>query len=310
MPKLMKKMAILAKIQAGLGVDPVPTGAANAILVKDVELTPLDGDLVQRGLIKPYFGHDGNVMATAYGRVRFKVECAGAGAAGTAPKYDPLLRMCAHSATVAAGVSVTYAPITDALEYGTIYGNIDGVLHKMVDAQGTVKLGLDAKGYPAYEFDFMAPFVPVADAVLPAVTYTGFTKPVAVNKANTIVTLHGAVVNTSAFAWDGGIQLVKRDITGVDSVLIVDRASTGSITFENTAVATKDWIGLARATTQGSLSVVHGIVAGNIVEFNSNGRCEISKPSYGNQDGVQMITVQTAFVPSSAGNDEYTWIIR
>ncbi|MGE4244283.1 phage tail tube protein [Ramlibacter sp.] len=309
MPKMMKKMAILAKIQASEGVDPVPTGASNAILLKDVELTPLDGELVQRGLIKPYFGHDGNVQTTAYGRLRFKVEVAGAGAAGSVPKYDPLLRACGHSATVSAGVSVTYAPISNSLEFLTIYGNVDGVLHQMVDAQGLVKATMDAKGFPMWEFDFMAPFLPVSDVVLPSTTYS-FTKPVPFNKVNSVVTVHGTTVKASSFAWDAGNQLVKRDLTGVDSCAIVDRQAVGSVTFENVSVATKDWIGLAKVTTQGNMSVVHGVTAGNIVEFASTGRCEISKPTYSNLDGVQMLTLQNAYVPSTAGGDEYSWIIR
>jgi hypothetical protein len=308
--KKMRKMAILAKIETVYGTDAVPTGAANAMVVGNVELTPLDGDVVERNNIQPYFGNNGAIQATYFGKVKFEVELAGAGAAGTAPKWGVLVRGCAASETVSAGVSVTYAPVSSALESLTLYGNIDGINHVMPGAVGEVKAVINAKGKPALQFEFTGLFAPLTDTVLPAVVYTGWTKPVAVNKANTICTLFGTVVNMNSFELSLGNQVTKRDLTGVDTAEIIDRKSAGSIVFENTAIATKDWVGLAKATTLGSLALVHGTAGGNIVEINSAAGCEISKPSYSNVDGVQMMNLQTRFIPSSAGNDEWSIVVR
>lgn len=307
--KKFRKLVVLAKIEATRGVDPVPTGAANAILVSDVTLTPLEGDVAERNNVQGYFGHNGSVQATAYGKVSFKVELAGGGAAGTAPKWGVLVRACAVAATISAGVSVTYAPISDALETITLYGNIDGINHVMNDVSGECKLMFDAKGLPYLQFDFTGLFVPLTDTVLPTAVYTGFVKPVPFNKTNSIVTLHGAAVNTSHVDLAFGNQVVKRDLSGVDSVELVDRKSSGSIVFENTPIATKDWVSIAKATTLGSLSVVHGVTAGNIITVNAAGTCEVSKPSYSNQDGIQMMNLQTRFIPTSAGNDEWSIVV-
>lgn len=304
--KKFRKLAILAKLEVAYGTDPVPTGAANAMVVSDVEVTPLDGEEVERNIVQPHFGNSGAIQATRFARIRFNVELAGSGAAGTAPKWDPLVRACAVSATVAAGVSVTYAPISEAMESVTLYANIDGINQVMPGVRGECKPTLDAKGRPVLQFEFTGLWEALTDTPLPAAVYTDWVKPLAVNKLNTVCTLHGVAVAMSHFDLAFGNQVVKRDLTATDTVEIVDRKSTGSIVFENTPVATKNWVGVAEAKTLGDLSLVHGVTAGNIITFTAAGTAELGKPSYTNQDGVQMINMPMRYVPTSAGNDEWS----
>ncbi len=307
--KKFRKLAILAKMEVTYGLDPVPTGAANAMVVSDVEITPLDGDEVERNNVQPYFGNQGALQATQFARIKFNVELAGSGVAGTAPKYDPLLRACAVGVTVAAGVSVTYAPITEALESVSIYANVDGVNQVLAGVRGECKPMLDAKGKPVLQFEFMGLWAAPSDTALPAAVYTGWVKPLAINKVNTIATLHGIAVAMSHFDLAFGNQVVKRDLVAVDTVEIVDRKSTGSIVFEQTPVATKNWVSEAQQKTLGNLSIVHGITPGNIITFNATGTCELGKPSYQNQDGIQMVNMPLRFQPTSAGNDEWSIVL-
>lgn len=307
--KLLRKMAILAKVETTRGVDSVPTGAANAILVSDVTLTPIEGDVVQRNNIRPYFGSGGSTMVTQYSKVAFSVEFAGVAAPGSQPGYAALFRGCAVSVTVDAGVDVTFAPVTDNIESLTIYGNVDGVLHRMTDAHGTVKAVVDAKGIPKWQFDFTGSFIPAADTPLPAANYDLYQNPLGVNKANSTLSLDGFNAACSSFAWDIGNTVVKRDLMNVDSVEITGRVSTGSVTFENTSVATKNWVEMAQASAQVPLDLVHGQGANNVVEFHSL-TAQIGKPTYGDSDGVQMVTIPLEFVPSSAGNDEWSIVVR
>jgi hypothetical protein len=307
--KKFRKLAILAKLEVVYGTDPVPTGAANAMVVSDAEITPLDGEEVERNNVQPYFGNSGAIQATQFARLRFNVEFAGSGAAGTAPKWDPLVRACAVSVTPAAGVSVTYAPISENLESVTIYANVDGINHIMPGVRGECKPSFDAKGKPVLQFEFMGLWRALADTALPVAVYTGWVKPVAMNKVNTTMTLHGIAVACSHFDLAFGNQVVKRDLTATDTVEIVDRKSTGSIVFENTPIATKDWIGTAKAKTLGNLAFVHGIAAGNIITVNGVGTVELGKPTYSNQDGIQMVNSPLRFVPTSAGNDEWSIVL-
>lgn len=309
MAKLMRKMAVLAKVETQRGVDAVPTGAANALLVSDVTLTPIEGDVIERNNIRPYFGAGGSTLVSAYSKVAFSVEMAGVAAAGEMPGYAALLRGCAVGVTVAAGTSVTFAPVSDGIESLTIYGNVDGTLHRMLDAHGTVKAAVDAKGIPKWQFEFTGLFVPAEDAPLPVPNYSSFVDPLGVNKTNTTLLIDGHAAAASAFAFDIGNTVVKRDLMTVDSVEITGRKSTGSVTFQNTSVATKDWVALARGSAKVALALRHGQGATNVVEINS-ARAQIGKPSFSDSDGVQMVTVPLEFVPSSAGNDEWSIVVR
>lgn len=105
MSLLNRRRVILAKIESVYGTDPVPDGANNSILVKNLSITPQEATLVSRDLIRPFFGNFNQLPAAVYAKVSFDVEIAGAGTAGTAPKYGPLLRACAFSETLLAAAA-------------------------------------------------------------------------------------------------------------------------------------------------------------------------------------------------------------
>lgn len=102
MSLLTRKRAILAKIETTYGVDPVPTGSANAILMSNLTVSPMEMTLAQRNNIKAYLGNNPSVLAAIYAKVSFDVELAGSGTAGTAPAFGALLRACALSETTLA----------------------------------------------------------------------------------------------------------------------------------------------------------------------------------------------------------------
>lgn len=302
--KLLRKMAVLALIEAVVGVAVAPV-AANAMLVSDVTLTPIEGDVVERNNVKPYFGNSGSTLVTEYQKIAFSVEMAGVAVAGAMPAYADLFRACAVSVTNEAGVKTVFAPVTDGIESVTIVGVVDGIIHKMAGARGTVKSTTDAKGIPKWAFEFTGSFIPAVDGAMPAVNYTQFCDPLGVNKANTTLALDSVAVACSAFSWDIGNTVVKRDLMNVDSIEITDRKSTGSVTFENNAVGAKDWISMARSSAVVPLELKHGQGATNTVKKKA-ARAQIGKPTYSDSDGVQMITIPLAFIPSSAGNDEWS----
>ena len=304
MAKLLKKMAVLALVEAIVGTAVVPA-AANAMLVSDVTLTPIEGDVVERNNIRPFFGSSGSTLVTEYQKIAFSIELAGVAAAGTLPGFADLFRACAVSVTSAPGVKTTFAPVTDGIESVTILGVVDGTVHKMAGARGTVKATVDAKGIPKWAFEFTGSFIPATDGAMPAVNYAAFRDPLGVNKTNTTLMLDGLAVACSSFSWDIGNTVVKRDLMNVDSIEITDRKSTGSVTFENTTVAVKNWIALARTSAVVPLVLKHGQGATNTVSIKAT-RAQIGKPTYSDSDGVQMITIPLSFIPSSAGNDEWS----
>ena len=307
-PIFINQTVILAKIEATKGTDAAPTGAANAILVSDVTFTPLEGDEVERNNIRPYFGDGGSTMVTQYVKLAFSVEAAGVAAAGDVPGYEPLLRAAASSVTVTAGADVRFAPVTDGLESVTIYIAVGRNLQKVTAGMLNVKLAGDAKTIPKFQFELTGTYQAAQDAALPAVTYTKFQDPFGVNKTNTTLSLHGTAVAASAFSFDFGNTVIKRDLINVDTVEITGRKSTGSVTFDNTKVTDKNWVELARVGTKGPLEFVHGPNATNVIELNAP-NVQLGKPTFGESDGIQQITVPLRYVPI-VGNDEWELVVR
>lgn len=311
MALLARKKTILVKTEATYLTDPVPTGAANAILVRNLDLTPQEADFADRDLIRSYFGNSEQLPGATRGMLSFEVEMSGSGTVAVAPAYGPLLRACAMSevVTVTTGPT-TYAPISAAIESVTIYFNVDGVFHKFLGARANVSLSWSIKNIPVYKFSFTGVYVAVADAAIPTPTYTAFIKPLQVSNVNTTpFTLHSYSAVASDLSIDFGNQVVHRSlIGGAESVLITDRKVSGSVTIEATTVTAKDWFAICKAATIGAIDITHGTVANNKVQVTSSG-VQLANPRYSDQDGIQMLQMDLRFVPTS-GNDELSIVVK
>ncbi|MFS8973859.1 hypothetical protein PO002_04995 [Cupriavidus necator] len=302
--KVMRKALILAKLETTYNVDPTPTAAANAILVRNMSVQPVTGDFVPRDVIRPYLGGDEQLPAAIYSTANFEVELAASGTAGTAPKFSQLLRACGLSETITASTDVKYAPTSGTNESVTIYYYLDGLLHKLTGARGTVVFALTAKQIPVAQFAFTGMCVPVTDAALPASPdFSGFKTPQVVNNTNTAAwSLHGFTGACEALSIDLGNTVSYRNLIGMETVELTDRSTTGSATLEMPAIATKDFPGIIRAATTGALSITHGTTAGNKVKFDAP-KVQLSNPQYQDSEGSVFLQAALSLVPD-AGNDE------
>ncbi|MCC7413317.1 MAG: hypothetical protein IT495_17005 [Gammaproteobacteria bacterium] len=114
MSLLTRKRALLAKIESSYGADATPTGAADAVLLRSLQVTPIASEIVGRDLIRAYLGHSAQIPVAVHAMLECEVELAGSGTAGQAPAWGPLLRACgfaqtalasAHTGTAQAGAS-------------------------------------------------------------------------------------------------------------------------------------------------------------------------------------------------------------
>ena len=309
MALLTRKRLILLESEATYGTDPTPTGV-DAVLVRDLSITPLQSDSVSRELIRPYLGASQQLLANTRVECTFSVELAGSGAAGTAPRYGKALLACGLSETIVASTSVTYAPVSTAFGSCTIYYNIDGVLHKVTGARGTFTINGTVGQIPTIDFSFTGIYNTPTDTALPSVTYAAQALPVVFTNGNTtgfeLLSYSGCLQTVS---FDVGNTLVYRELVGcTKEVLLTDRASTGSVTLEAVTMATKNYFTAALTdTTLGNLLFQHGQTAGNIFDFVST-KIDIGDVSYGDQDGIHMLTIPYTAVPSTTGNDEFSLV--
>jgi hypothetical protein len=377
---LTRKRLILAKTEETYGTDSSPIGS-DAVLVKELEITPIEADVVSRDLIRPYLGNSDQLLANTRVEITFQVEMAGSGTAATAPRFSSLLKACgmaetttaaaitgtaqagsAGSITLAAGSSavddifngmiimitggtgnggvgvitdyvgstkvatvqkstatftpdvsstysiaanVGYKPVSTSFDSASIYFNNDGVLHVITGARGTFVINAAVGEIPTIEFTMLGIYNTPTDTAAPATTYTNQATPLILKAGNTtafsILGYNGCLMSIEL---DMANETVYRELIGCDkSVIITNRAVEGTCMIEAPTIAQKDFFTIANDDTTGILSLLHGTTAGNRVTLLMP-KIDIGNPSYEDSDGIQMLSLPFAAIPTSAGNDE------
>lgn len=316
--RYIRDTVVLAKIETTYGTDAVPAGA-QAMLVSNVRITPINANYVSRALIRPFFGASEQLISTFNKLVSFDVEAVGAGTAGTPPAWGPLLRACGFAETATATTVVSYKPITNSQEAITLYVYDSGVLHKFLGARGGVSFDMGLGGIPKMTFSFVA--VDGGDtAGTPAgMVYTGFQQPQVVadqftgsltlggtlSAANVAPSITGGQVYPSkGLTADMGIKATYIPLLDGQSVEITDRQASGKITVDATAAQE---IALAGNVTQGTLqtlALIHGTVVGRKFGLMFPA-AQLTNPQKDEQDGKRLLSYDCTFTPS-AGNDEVT----
>jgi hypothetical protein len=242
---------------------------------------------------------------------------AGAGQSAVIASYVGATKAATFTAPLATAASTTtvytipaqvvYQPVSTNLESITLYCAVDSVKHVVVGARGTVSLKASAQGIPMWSFAFTGLYVPPTDAAIQNPNFTQYAAPLAINNQNTyalnISGYTAAVV--SDFSLDLATSVTFRSLPGgTETVPLTDRQPTGSITFEATTVAAKDWWTMMKTVVLGQFSVTHGKTAGNIVKIDCPQQ-QLDSPAYADKDGITMLTCKQTFNPLN-GNDETT----
>lgn len=299
-----QKQVLLAKVEATYGVDPLPTGAANAMLVSGLKINPIVTGSADRKVIAPYFGNMGKIITERHAEISFDVELSTSGVFGIPPAYGLLFKGCAMSETITAGVSVVYSPISSLEQSLTLYANVDGMLYKMIGARGNVTAKLSAKGVPMLTFKYIALYASPSDVVMPAAVLSEFRAPLAVTAQNTTAMFHGYAALVSDFSFDLGNKMAYRSLINNESVIFGDRSSTGSVTMEQPTMLGKDFFAAVTSGTAAGMTVTHGTVAGSKVVI-SMPQAQPTDVQLSDLDGVQMIQMPLQMQPL-VGNDEIT----
>lgn len=307
-PRRWNRLATLHKVEATYGTDAAPV-AANALLLSNVTFTPMEATEIQRGRMLPYMGNQGIVLSGRYGRMEADIEAAGAGVAGTVPKYGSVLRAAGLAETVTAGTSVEYTIVEDAQESSSLYFIYDGTRHILAGCRANVSVSFTPLELPHFRVTWVGLLGAIMDAgAMPAVTAAGWVDPVPVEKANTVMSLHGWPSIAESLSMDLGNTLTPRFLIGDERVLITDRSSTGTAVVEAHSLATIDWFDRAKKRTRGALSIVHGTDDGNIVEITAPA-VEVGRPTINQRDNIANYSLPLGLCPVS-GRDEFKITIR
>jgi hypothetical protein len=313
MPRLIKNTIVTAKVQTAPGLDAAPTGAANAVLMSEGSITPLDAQSIDRSLIRGYFGGSEQLVGPASVKLTYAVELAGSGTAGTAPAWGQLLQGCA----VAEGLLTTparveYMPASTGLKMLTQYYYDDGALHKLLDSMGNCTLSAKVGERPMLRFEWVGLDGGIAVAPNATGVFTPWKKPVAMTKANVIdITLGGTY---AAGALSGGtlynstgLELNFSAMLSTETVDISDRQSTATIELELTATQEVALMAAVKANETQSLGFTIGTAAGNKVLIFASA-VQLTNPRKSELNGKRLIGFDLRLVPVN-GNDEWRIVV-
>lgn len=301
-----REKAIMLSLESSYGVDATP-GAGNGILAKEVNLSPMEGNDTPRNLDLPHMGDSGSLPTGVHRRLRFQVELAGSGAAGTPPAWGPAFRACGMAETIVANTSVTYNPVTNGHESSTLYMHNGGTLYKLLGARGNCTLMFPTEDIPTLQFDFTGLWNQVADAAMVTPTNLAtYTDPVEYSTLHSDpLSLNGTDLATRSLQFNLGNTVETRFLTGADSVVISGKSEMAEATVEAVPVATLNPEALAMAKSNIDMQIAHGKTAGNIITLRSQ-FAQMQRPGdLSSQQNVTEWGLRLKPRPS-AGNDQFT----
>lgn len=314
--RFIRNTVLLAKIEATYGLDPTPAGATDAMLISNVSINPLNAQNVSRDLITGYMGGFQQLVGNRFVECSFDIELVGAGTAGTAPAWSPLMKACGFTETVTATTRVDYVPVSTAFSSVTFYYYDDGLLHKVSGARGNVQFKMGAGGRPVMSFSFKGLYSAPTATSNASPTLTGFKVPEVVAEANTADLTLGATHSTSGapalatgttypslgleFGPNNTVEHIP--LLGGESVEISGRDASCAFQVELTAAQEVTLMASVAAATLTSVGIVHGSNAGfkSLVFLPF---VQLINPRKQEVSGKRMIGFDGRVTPS-AGNDE------
>jgi hypothetical protein len=314
--RYIRDTVILNKIETVYATDAIPTGAANAVAVSNVRITPLNAQYVSRDLIRAWFGDAGDLVSSYNKLVSFDVECVGSGAAGTAPAWGAILRACGFAETLTAAERASYSPITNSQESSSIYVYDSGVLHKLLGCKGSVSFSMPLGGIPKMSFSMVGIDGGDTAATAAGVTYALSQAPqVVVDQFTGDLTLGGVLSATGVPAMTGGttypsagldvdmgIKAEYIPLLGSQAVEITDRKAKGKIKIDATAAKEIALYATVLAGTTQTLALLHGTVVGKRFGLYLPA-AQLTNPQKDEISGKRMMSYDVP-ATTSAGNDE------
>lgn len=314
--RLIRKTVILAKLETEYGVDALPTPAANALVISNMSINPLNAEYIKRDIIREYLGASEELPGASYLECGFDIELVGAGTVAKAPAWGPLMRSIGFAEIITAGMRVDYVPISGGFESSTIYYFDDGVLHKLLGVRGTATLSLTAGEKPVISYKFLGIDGGIAALNNPSTTLTAWRVPQIVtddNSGNITIGATHAIATAPTFV--GGIEYPSQGLTvdlgvtatfqkllGEKSVAITDREVTADVKLKQTAAQEVTFMGMVKSAAKASLALVHGTVANDKVAVFLPA-AQFKEPTKAELNGERLIGYKVRGIPV-AGNDE------
>jgi hypothetical protein len=239
-------MLLFAKPGGTYGAAPT-FAATDALIASGIEITPLQGDLVERVQADGEAGRVASpVMARKNAALKFNLELAGSGTAGVLPAWSPLVEACGAVFSTVTGVSNTAseASLNGSLAFADFRVLMAGRDYRCHGARGNLVLTLTAGELPTMEATMQGLFTqPVTQAMISPTYSASQARSVIVDAQNTPTVQigpSGSLISRciTSFTLDFGVTVTYFSDAGCTSpeIRITSRQPTTSITYRETTL--------------------------------------------------------------------------
>ena len=267
---------ILFKKEVTYGVDSVPTTGANAALTRNFQSPePIQVDQLDRNLDLPAKGRRKSAATNERSTFSYELELAGSGDAGDlASAWMEHLECCGLAAPVlTAGVKAEqkFAAEGVALSSGSCYHWMGEQRVRPLGCRGTFGVNFTARQYPFLTLSMTGLLSNNVDAVAPVGNpdFSRWIEPLEVNTANTDFSLDGFAATLQSFVLEANKAVSVRNLVGANYIQLGNHAMTGRIRIEAPTIAAKNYFTSLRTGAEVVTQLVHGTIAGNIVQVDA-----------------------------------------
>lgn len=301
---LESQTTVVAAVETTYATDANPTAAANAIRAK-VDINPQDADTEDLAFDNGRMGSKGKITKSIKATGSLDCYLLGSGTLGSASPLAPIFQMGGLAITENVGVDVDIVPVSESYDSATLHVFAGTVKHGLTGARCDLEFDLSTGQAPKVKATNLIGLYqsPAHVGVLPEPDISAFQTPVAaMSNRITTMTLLGQPIKMTKHTFKVGNEVVYRNVTNDESVQIVDRKSTGSITFEEPQINDFDWWSKAENNESGALAQSIDLLPGQPFSLTIP-NLQIDKVSRSYEDKIAHLTVEYSVVPTSTNSD-------
>lgn len=297
---------ILLRKEVTKGTDP-GVAAADALLVHDIEVNTLEGEVTDRKNFVGFMGSQGAIRLNQYCTVKFAVELGGSGVKDTPVPYNAVYMIAAHAEAITATTKVDYTPVSETLDSASLAYFVGPIKHLVTALMGSLDWELGTKGLPRLVFNGVGLYNAPSNAGAPTgINLSAFKVPTPIN-ADTVslCTLDSVAVGMTDLKLTGGAKAEYFNEVNTETVDIVSRESKLSITFREDDPATKNWWTLAQSNAYVPLAFQRGTDVtddGDIFEL-SIAQLQLRNCKRSFDKGISYLALEADVVPVTKNSD-------
>ncbi len=304
------RAALLLKKEVTYGTDPVPTAAADSILISNGRIRFVANKLV-REIDQAYLGARPFVLTGRTAFIEFDLELMGNKTVTAAPPIGPVLTSLGLAETLTATTGpADYNPVSASFASATGHFSIPSpnasgwVRHVVTGLRGSGVMTQAINGFSILRVTMQGDEAVLSNTVLATQTLTGYRTPIGITTATWTLSVGSFAVEGVEFQLDFGQRLQLYETSETKCVAITGRDATGFLRFHDPAQTNLDPYALAKLE---GTSLITSVVTGGATKTLTTtiAKAQFEYPERIDIDGASGLRVPFTALPSAAGNNEF-----